>query len=1005
MKLSKCFDSLATIIDAEERAIIEDLVNQYLDQGINKKFSEIYAVQERLDELQIDKETIEEQLRKADPEKFPEVESPWGPHLEEGGALSSDAGLVPGDIEITLDDSAKMSEHREQMLIQERKNKVLAHLNAEKETLSLDEARERYDAWMEEARRQGRDPEIRARNAKKTILSLFDVTGNWVRPWIVAGYDVRAIDKMVDDVDVMDMDRDWFEEFGMEDVYAVFAACPCTEFSNAGNKYKPGGSMEKENAQEKQDRAIELVHHTMGIIEHLQPMFWVIENPVGQIEGQAGLPPAQYSFEPHHFGAPWTKKTQLWGNFNQDLPTANVEPTGGSWAHKLRGDIQEEKNARSDTFPEFAAAFFMANNDERFHTEAERQRDMFIDLVLSNEKFDNSNKEAIGDAYMAGILSHLSEYEDNIKISSDTESYFEDGLTDAVYVDAFNLGRNDGEHWVNEAYPPHVPYNVDKIAENLRKVSDRPVAERPDRKKRKTHDQEGITALRKQIESDGIAFFRKGNIHYAIQPPNFEGGPFQVSKFEKNGYSYDTYPRFGSFNNLNDILNNLNIKSPSDVLSPQAAKESISEVIPNGISGYFESALDRAVDTIQAAADTAAASPNNDLPEPTEAQIEADNYKKGHFTLDGMDIAIENPAGSTRNPEWPDLVDHYGHILGTIAHDDDPVDAFFNNETTFEEVQERPIFVVDQVLDGEFDEHKVIFGAQSEEEALQIYNRNYEEGWDAGKAVTKFTPAKFKQWAFYGGPTKGAADKDLRLGIEEPADQEYEDYLAEQEERYVANITKKAEELGIDEGELHGEIIKQVKKLAKGSDIKLKDYPGLTTSIYNKVVTFYEDRDPLSDPENRSEFVRGQWDALNDMVNGSVNMELLHEPYGQGYYLMRSSSPSEMDALRVKPKKQPKEKIEETPVDEQVEISSDKYLFTSGKHEERRLSGVSNETAPDTSPAPPPTEIEDPDATVYREITMDDGQTAVVTMTAREAVDEITQELDQAEKLLTCLRA
>ena len=39
----------------------------------------------------------------------------------------------------------------------------------------------------------------------------------------------------------------------------------------------------------------------------------------------------------------------------------------------------------------------------------------------------------------------------------------------------------------------------------------------------------------------------------------------------------------------------------------------------------------------------------NDLPEPTDAQKEAGNYKKGHVRLNGLDISIENPQGSTRS--------------------------------------------------------------------------------------------------------------------------------------------------------------------------------------------------------------------------------------------------------------------------------------------------------------------------------------------------------------------
>jgi len=34
---------------------------------------------------------------------------------------------------------------------------------------------------------------------------------------------------------------------------------------------------------------------------------------------------------------------------------------------------------------------------------------------------------------------------------------------------------------------------------------------------------------------------------------------------------------------------------------------------------------------------------------PTEAQKEAGNYKKGHIKIDGYDITIENPKGSVRS--------------------------------------------------------------------------------------------------------------------------------------------------------------------------------------------------------------------------------------------------------------------------------------------------------------------------------------------------------------------
>ena len=66
-------------------------------------------------------------------------------------------------------------------------------------------------------------------------------------------------------------------------------------------------------------------------------------------------------FQPHHFGNPHTKKTQLFGMFDTGLPAANVEPVEGSLVHKLRGDIPEQKKQRSLTPDGFAFAFYIAN--------------------------------------------------------------------------------------------------------------------------------------------------------------------------------------------------------------------------------------------------------------------------------------------------------------------------------------------------------------------------------------------------------------------------------------------------------------------------------------------------------------------------------------------------------------------------------------------------------------------------------------------------------------------
>ncbi|QRI93318.1 hypothetical protein JQN63_11485 [Delftia lacustris] len=140
----------------------------------------------------------------------------------------------------------------------------------------------------------------------------------------------------------------------------------------------------------------------------------------------------------------------------------------------------------------------------------------------------------------------------------------------------------------------------------------------------------------------------------------------------------------------------------------------------------------------------AATSQANDLPEPTGAQKEAGNYKKGHVRLNGLDISIENPAGSRRRPEWPPLKNHYGYFKGSVGADKDHVDVFMTERASDPDL---PVFVVDQVnRDGSFDEHKVVLGAADEAGARSTYLGNYEKGWTGLGGITQMTQDEFKSW-------------------------------------------------------------------------------------------------------------------------------------------------------------------------------------------------------------------------------------------------------------------
>lgn len=146
--------------------------------------------------------------------------------------------------------------------------------------------------------------------------------------------------------------------------------------------------------------------------------------------------------------------------------------------------------------------------------------------------------------------------------------------------------------------------------------------------------------------------------------------------------------------------------------------------------------------------------------DPTPAQKEAGNYKKAHVTLDGLNISIENPVGSTRRGQdtsgraWEQkLAADYGYIRGTRGKDKDHLDIFIKPGYTGGAAD---VFVVNQYrADGTFDEHKSIVGAADEQEALNLYRSNYEDGWTGGRSVTRVPMETFRKWAAGTGPAAG----------------------------------------------------------------------------------------------------------------------------------------------------------------------------------------------------------------------------------------------------------
>lgn len=138
---------------------------------------------------------------------------------------------------------------------------------------------------------------------------------------------------------------------------------------------------------------------------------------------------------------------------------------------------------------------------------------------------------------------------------------------------------------------------------------------------------------------------------------------------------------------------------------------------------------------------------------PSDAQKESGNYKKGHIKFGGYDYTIENPKGSTRSgkdadgKEWKvTMHDTYGYIRGKFSKDGDHLDMFINDKADLDNWN-GDVFVVDQVNpDGSFDEHKVMYGYDSMDDAKKAYLANYSDGWQGLGNITGVSKDEFDKW-------------------------------------------------------------------------------------------------------------------------------------------------------------------------------------------------------------------------------------------------------------------
>lgn len=185
-------------------------------------------------------------------------------------------------------------------------------------------------------------------NFSKTILSLFDYSGSWSKPYRDAGYNVIQIDlKHGHDVRLLKVPD-------LPPIHGILAAPPCTEFAVSGARWWEA------KGEAALLEGLALIDATIRIVTMTRPKWWVLENPVGRLKDYLGEP--RMYFNPCDYGDPYTKKTGLWGEFNDALPVTPVEATEGSKMHlKYGGKSDRTKEARSITPAGFAMAFYQVN--------------------------------------------------------------------------------------------------------------------------------------------------------------------------------------------------------------------------------------------------------------------------------------------------------------------------------------------------------------------------------------------------------------------------------------------------------------------------------------------------------------------------------------------------------------------------------------------------------------------------------------------------------------------
>lgn len=208
-------------------------------------------------------------------------------------------------------------------------------------------------------------------SGRNIVLSLCDLTGNFVKPWTDAGYEAVLVDPQhgithvagaVTKVAATVLEAMPLIAELLPRLAFVAGFPPCTDMAVSGARWFESKRLADPAFYGKAVAVAEQCR-TIGLLSGA-PFF--VENPVSTLAGTFGKPD-------HHFHPWWftqiepddnyTKRTNLWTGNGFIMPAKQIDPSAGAPDNRIHmaAPSPERMNFRSATPMGFARAVFMSN--------------------------------------------------------------------------------------------------------------------------------------------------------------------------------------------------------------------------------------------------------------------------------------------------------------------------------------------------------------------------------------------------------------------------------------------------------------------------------------------------------------------------------------------------------------------------------------------------------------------------------------------------------------------